>query len=298
MPGLIGAVEAGGTKFVLALARADGSIVERTRFATRDAATTLREMVEWFSAAQASHGSIGAFGIASFGPIGIDPVRPDYGRFLTTVKPGWQGASFVEALAGFGVPVVVDTDVNGAALGEAFAGAGRGKRVVCYTTVGTGIGSGIVKDGAIVGGLSHYETGHLRIPHDPDRDPFPGSCTYHGDCSEGLASGTAIHARWGAELGAVEDPQALPLIGGYLGHLAATLASFHMPEVLIFGGGVMKTPGLIDEVRTAMRASLGGYLTYYDRDLADVVVAPQLGDDAGLTGAIALARHKLETIDP
>ncbi|WP_341713080.1 ROK family protein [Erythrobacter sp.] len=296
MPGLIGAVEAGGTKFVLALARPDGTVIERARIDTRDGQTTLREMTAWFAATQARHGSIDAFGIASFGPIGIDPGQDDYGTFLTTVKPGWQGASFTQALASFDVPVNIDTDVNGAALGEALAGAGRGRRVVAYTTVGTGIGSGIVKDGAVVTGLSHFETGHLRPPHDISRDPFPGSCIYHGDCCEGLASGTAIRARWGAELGEVADPQAIALIGSYLGHLAATLAAFHMPEVLIFGGGVMKTPGLLDALREATRESLAGYLDYYDRDLSEIVVPPQLGDDAGITGAISLGRQAMENI--
>ncbi|QKG72448.1 ROK family protein [Erythrobacter mangrovi] len=294
MPGLVGAVEAGGTKFVLALARPDGTVIERTRIDTQDGQNTLRELTAWFAAAQARHGSIDAFGIASFGPIGIDPGQADYGTFLTTVKPGWQGASFTQALAGFDVPVKIDTDVNGAALGEALAGAGRGRRVVAYTTVGTGIGSGIVKDGAVVTGLSHFETGHLRPPHDLSRDPFEGSCPYHGDCCEGLASGTAIRARWDAELGEVTDPQAVALIGHYLGHLAATLAAFHMPEVFIFGGGVMKTPGLLEALRTTMRQSLAGYLAYYDRDLDEIVVAPELGDDAGITGAISLGRQAME----
>lgn len=294
MSDLIGAVEAGGTKFVLALARSDGTIIERTRIETRDGETTLREMAEWFETAQADNGPIGAFGIASFGPIGIDPSHPDYGTFLTTVKPGWQGANFIRALAGFDVPVAIDTDVNGAALGEAIAGAGRGKRVVAYTTVGTGIGTGIVKDGAPVSGLSHYEIGHLRPPRDTARDPFAGHCVYHGDCCEGLASGPAIRARWGSDLSELADPARTALIGEYLGHLAATIAAFHMPEVLIFGGGVMKAPGLVEATRAAMRASLAGYLAYYDRDLTDIVVAPRLGDDAGITGAIALARHKLE----
>lgn len=294
MADLIGAVEAGGTKFVLAITDAGGAIVDRTRIDTRGGAETLAEMADWFDTAQRPHGRIAAFGIASFGPIGIDPGASDYGTLLTTVKPGWQGASFRDALAYFNVPLAIETDVNGAALGEAIAGAGQGRGVVAYTTVGTGIGTGIVKNGAVVSGLSHYETGHLRVPRDPVRDPFPGICAYHGDCCEGLASGPAIRERWGSDLSDLADPAAVGLIGTYLGHLAATLAAFHMPEVLIFGGGVMKAPGLIEEIRSAMRENLAGYLDYYNRDLGGIVVAPQLGDDAGITGAIALGRNALE----
>ncbi|MCP9223530.1 ROK family protein [Erythrobacter sp. LQ02-29] len=295
--GLIAAIEAGGTKFVLAIAREDGTILARTRLDTGHPSVTLPACAEWFERAAAEHGAIEAFGIASFGPIGIDPARPDYGTFLTTVKPGWQGASFPQALARFGVPMAIDTDVNGAALGEAMAGAGRGHNVVAYTTVGTGIGTGVVKDGRPTAGLSHYETGHLRPPRDRARDPFSGICTYHGDCCEGLASGPAIRARWSKDLSELADPEATRLIADYLGHLAATIAQFHMPEVMIFGGGVMKAPGLIEDLREATRQSLAGYLAYYHRDLADIVVAPELGDDAGITGAIALGRLALAARD-
>lgn len=292
---LIGAVEAGGTKFVLALANSVNEVLDRAVITTRTPAETFAEMIAWFDAAQARYGRIGAFGIGSFGPIGTDPAKPDFAAFTTTPKPGWSGASFVEALAAFGVPLALDTDVNAAALGEAIAGAGVGRNVIAYTTVGTGIGSGIVKNGKVASGLSHYEAGHLRVPHDRDTDPFDGVCAYHGDCCEGLASGPAIRERWGQDLSILDDPAKTALIGNYIGHLAAALASLHMPEVLIFGGGVTKSPGLLEAVRRSMRQSLAGYLTYYDRDLADIVVSPMLGDDAGITGAIILGYNIMES---
>lgn len=289
--GLIGAVEAGGTKFVLALARPDGTVIERKRIETRSGATTLAEMRDWFDAAQSRHGKIGSFGIASFGPIAIDPEKANYGTLLTTVKPAWIGASYTEALNGFDAPIAIDSDVNGAALGEAMAGAGMGHGTVAYVTVGTGIGAGIVKNGSVISGHSHYEAGHLRLPHDRTVDPFDGVCVYHGDCCEGLASGPAIRARWGDDLSGLSDPAKTALIGQYLGNLAASIAALHMPEVLIFGGGVMKAPGLIENVRASMRTSLAGYLGYYDRDLSEIVVPPKLGDDAGISGAIALGQN-------
>lgn len=294
MTGLVGAIEAGGTKFVLALTTMEGSIVDRTQIETGRAGETLKAVADWFYSSQGRCGDIKAFGVASFGPIGIDARSGDYGTFLTDVKPGWKGVRFQDVLGSFGVPIAIDTDVNGAALGEAMSGAGRSKSVVAYTTVGTGIGSGVVKNGLPVSGLSHYEAGHLRVPHDNEIDPFEGVCAYHGDCCEGLASGPAIKARWGGDLSTLDDPDKTALVGEYLGNLAATLAAFHMPEILVFGGGVLKAPGLLDSIRHAMHRSLAGYLAYYDRDLSEIVVAPQLGDDAGITGAAALGRIVLE----
>ena len=147
---LIGAIEAGGTKFVLALAREDGTILEHARIPTATPEQCFPEMAAFFRSASTSHGPVAAFGIASFGPIDIDPASPDYGRFTTTPKPGWAGARFHDTLAEFGAPLVVDTDVNGAALGEWAKGAGQGCGTVAYTTIGTGIGSGIVSHGRSV----------------------------------------------------------------------------------------------------------------------------------------------------
>lgn len=289
---LIGAIEAGGTKFVLALAQPDGTLLERSRIDTRYPRETFSQMADWFDAASATHGKIDAFGIASFGPIDIDPASPDFGMFTTTPKPGWSGARFHDALARFGARLAIDTDVNGAALGEYLAGAGRGARTLAYTTVGTGIGTGVVTGGVPLAGISHYESGHVR-PARPHGDDWPGTCPYHGDCLEGLACGPAIKARWGHDLSAA-SPEQVELVAQYLAELAASLVLLHMPERLIFGGGVMKARGLLDAVRRATRSKLNGYVAPWDRDLTDMIVPPGLGDDAGITGAIALGCRALE----
>ncbi len=288
----IGAVEAGGTKFVLALADAEGKVLEQGRTETRAPAETFAEMRDWFEAAAARHGPIGAFGVGSFGPIGIDPAQPDYATFTTTPKPGWQGASFPTALAPFGVPLALDTDVNAAALGEWLAGAGQGCGSLAYTTIGTGIGTGVLKDGAVLSGWSHYETGHLLVRRDPARDAFAGVCPFHGDCLEGLASGPAILARWGHDLSSADADQ-IALIADYTAQLAATLVLLHRPERMIFGGGVAKAPGMIETVRTLSRAKLAGYIPEWDEDLTHRIVPPALGDNAGITGAIELGRRAL-----
>ena len=288
----IGAVEAGGTKFVLALADADGKLLDQTRIATTTPDATFAELKRWFGAAAARHGAIAAFGVGSFGPIGIDPARADYASFTTTPKPGWAGASFAAALAGFGVPLRLDTDVNAAALGEWLAGAGQGCGSLAYTTIGTGIGTGVLKGGAILSGWSHYEAGHLLIRRDPARDGFAGLCPYHGDCLEGIASGPAIQARWGHDLSQANTEE-VALVADYIAQLAAALVLLHRPERLIFGGGVAKAPGMIEQIRTLARAKLAGYIPEWDEDLTPRIVPPALGDLAGITGAIELGRRAL-----
>ena len=190
---------------------------------------------------------------------------------------------------------MVDTDVNGAALGEWLNGAGQGCGTLAYTTVGTGIGTGVLQGGVPRAGISHLEAGHLRPPRDPARDPFPGRCPYHGDCLEGLACGPAIIDRWGGSLDQIaeREPDAVPLIASYLADFAVSLVLLHMPDRLIFGGGVMKAPGLLDSLRAQTEARLGGYVRHsrLDPGLVQYIAAPGLGDDAGITGAIELARR-------
>jgi len=293
---LIGAIEAGGTKFVLAVARPDGTILARERVATTSAAETMPKVLAFFQQQAAAHGQLAGMGVASFGPIEVDPAAPAYGTITTTPKPGWSGASFPALLAPLGVPLRVDTDVNGAALGEWLAGAGQGCRTLAYTTVGTGVGTGVVHEGRPLFGFSHFEAGHIRVPHDRAADPFAGICSFHGDCLEGLASGSAIKARFGRSLDALEDgAAAIELVAGYLADLAVALVLLHAPDRLIFGGGVMKTPGLIAALRRRTEARLAGYVAHprLDPGLERYIQSPGLGDLAGITGAIELGRQAI-----
>jgi len=290
---LIGAIEAGGTKFVLAVAREDGTILQEARIATRTPDQCFPEVAQFFRAAAAAHAPLASFGVASFGPIDIDPASSTYGTFTTTPKPGWAGARFHDVLGEFGVPIAVDTDVNGAALGEWLKGAGQGCTTLAYTTVGTGIGTGVVHKGKPLMGFSHYESGHIQPPRDAAVDPFAGSCPFHGDCLEGLAAGPAIEARWGQSLSELgSPPEKVELIAGYIAHLAASLVLLHMPDRLIFGGGVMKAPGLLQAVRRQTERKLAGYVRapQLDPGLEQYIVVPGLGDHAGITGAIELGR--------
>ena len=293
---LIGAIEAGGTKFVLAVAREDGTVLAETRIPTRTPAECFADIEQFFTNAEAAHGTISAFGVASFGPIDIDHASPAYGTFTTTPKPGWSGARFHVVLGLFDAPIVVDTDVNGAALGEWQAGAGQGCTTLAYTTIGTGVGTGVVRDGKPLMGFSHFEAGHILVRRDASADPYPGFCPFHGDCLEGLAAGPAITARWGESLSKLGSPaDKVELIAGYIAQLAATLVLLHMPDRLVFGGGVMKTPRLVEALRRATEANLAGYIKapQLDPGLVRYIVTPGLGDEAGITGAIALGRSAL-----
>lgn len=290
---LIGAIEAGGTKFVVALADSSGAIRESARIATRTPAECFPDVAAFFRAAAARHGPVAAFGVASFGPIDLDPRSPDHGRFTTTPKPGWSGASFHDLLGAFGVPVAIDTDVNGAALGEWALGAGQGCATIAYTTVGTGIGTGVVHAGRPLAGFSHFESGHVPVARSAGDRDFAGVCPFHGDCLEGLASGPAIARRWGRELGG--DAAAIEVVADYIAQLATSLVLLHMPERLVFGGGVMKTPGLLAAVRRATGRRLAGYIRspHLDPGLESFIREPALGDSAGIAGAILLGRQAL-----
>jgi fructokinase len=293
---LIGAIEAGGTKFVVAVAREDGTVLAETRIPTRTPAECFPDVERFFKQASAAHGPIAAFGVASFGPIDIDPASPAYGTFTTTPKPGWSGARFHDVLGQFDAQIVVDTDVNGAALGEWKSGAGQGCTTLAYTTIGTGVGTGVVRHGKPLMGFSHFEAGHILVRRDPAIDPYAGFCPFHGDCLEGLAAGPAITARWGESLSKLGSPaDKVQLIAGYIAQLAATLVLLHMPDRLIFGGGVMKTPGLVEALRRQTEAKLAGYIKapQLDPGLERYIVTPGLGDEAGITGAIALGRSAL-----
>jgi fructokinase len=179
---------------------------------------------------------------------------------------------------------VLDTDVNAAALAEHRWGAARGLDTFLYLTVGTGIGGGGLVNGQLMHGLLHPELGHIRVPHDLVADPFPGNCPSHGDCLEGLAAGAAMTARWGFG-GAYlfPDHPAWDLEAHYLALGLVNWICTLSPERIIMGGGVMRRKTLFALIRTKVEALLNGYLD------APEIVPPELGERAGVLGAIALA---------
>ena len=286
---LYGCIEAGGTKFVVGIAASPGDIRETARFDTISPGETIGATIAWLREAQIRHGALKSVGIASFGPLELDRSMSNWGHITATTKPGWSNCSFGAKVAdALGLPVGFDTDVNGAALAETRWGAGKGHTVVVYITVGTGIGGGAIVGGKPLHGLSHPEMGHIRPRRHPLDLDFVGVCPFHGDCLEGLASGPAIMARWGASLSELAaDHPAHTIIASYIAQLVTTLQSLMEPGRVILGGGVMATPGLLERVRAqAAKLSCG-----YFRGVADeIIVLPALGDRAGLLGGLALAQ--------
>jgi fructokinase len=288
---IYGGVETGGTWCVCALGTGPDRILAEETFRTGDPDATLGRIVAFFGA----HPRPAAIGVGSFGPVDLDPGSPGWGFTTTTPKPGWRHTPVAPVLRDrLGVPIRFETDVNAAAVGEHRWGAGRGVANLCYLTVGTGIGAGLVLDGRPLHGLIHPEVGHLRVPHDMAADPFPGACPVHGDCWEGLASGGAIAERWGTAPPRLRDDHpAWALEAEYLALGILSIVSVVSPERIVVGGGVMERASLLPAVRVRLRDLIGGYL---DSPLLGVrideyLVAPGLGDRAGVLGAIALAQQ-------
>lgn len=289
MSGLFAGVELGGTKCVCTLARTHREILDQLTVPTTSPEETLgaieRTLHEW-----RNREDIAALGIASFGPIDLDRNSPSYGQITTTPKPGWAGVEVAGRLQrALAVPTSFDTDVNGAALAELKWGAGQRLSDLAYITVGTGIGVGLICDGKPVHGFGHPEVGHVRIARLPG-DGWPGSCPFHGDCVEGLASGPAIKARLG--VGQLHDfapdHPVWETVAWALAQLCHVLVCSTAPEAILIGGGVATgQPHLIDRVGTLLVESLGGYVALPAGRA--YVQPPQLGGQAGPLGAIALA---------
>lgn len=287
MTPVFGGVETGGTWTVCALGTGPEEIVARDRFPTTDPPETLNRIVDFFT----GHERPAVIGIGSFGPVDVDRESPHWGKVTTTPKRGWRHTAVASVIEQrLKVSVAFDTDVAAAALGEQRWGAGRGAASLCYLTVGTGIGVGLMLGGRLWHGLIHPEPGHMRIPRDPD-DPFPGVCPFHGDCFEGLASGPALEARWGMPAEQLPpDHPGWDLEARYLASGILNIVYTISPHRVIAGGGVFEHRPLLAMVREHFRRLLGGYLeTPPLLDLERYLVAPALGDDAGVLGAIAMA---------
>jgi len=285
-----GGVEAGGTKFVCGIGTSPDDL-ELGWFPTTSPDATVACVAAFFR--EHAGTPIDAVGIASFGPVDLDRTSPTYGHITSSPKLDWRHYDLAGALArALHVPVGFDTDVNGAALGEGRWGAAQGISDFIYLTVGTGIGGGAVVHGELVHGLVHPEMGHVRVPHDFAKDPFPGGCPYHQDCLEGLATGPAMQARWGKPAQDLpEDHPAWALEAHYLALGLSNWVCTLSPRRIVMGGGVMQQQQLFPMVRRELARLLNGYIraAALMDEIDQYVVPPQLGNRAGVLGAIALA---------
>jgi len=288
-------IEAGGTKFVVAVARSQDEILRVERIPTTSPGDTLAQTMAFFQNAGAEFGAFDTAGIGSFGPVDVDRHSPTWGYITSTPKPGWNGVDVAGAIGGaLGCPVGFDTDVNGAALAEARWGASQGASVSTYVTVGTGIGGGVVIDGQPLHGARHPEMGHVRPERHPRDHDFHGVCPFHGACLEGLASGPAIMARWGATLSDLPgDHDAHEIVAFYLGQFVVMQQGLLAPDRIVFGGGVLAVEGLIPRIRAASSMLANGYYGLDRAGYDDLIRAPGLGDRSGLLGGLVLAEAAL-----
>lgn len=285
----LGALESGGTKMVCAVGDERGRIFEQMIFPTKTPEKTIPQMIEYFKKAR-----IEALGIASFGPLNLNPDSASYGFITNTPKTGWENynilGAFKEALS---CPVGFDTDVNGSVLGEVTFGQAKGKNCVIYVTIGTGIGAGIFVEGRLLHGMLHPEAGHVLIRR-RNADTYRGKCRYHTDCLEGLASGPAIEERWGKPAAELEQQREVWDLEAY--YIAQALSNYILtlsPQMIILGGGVMQQEQLFPMIRSYVKKMLNGYVNAGElKHMENYIVPASLNGDQGILGGLELARRE------
>lgn len=288
----LGALEAGGTKMVLAIGNENGDISERITIPTASPSETLPLMIDFFK-----KNRIDALGIGCFGPIDLNKASDTYGYITSTPKPGWSYYDITGNLKReLSVPIGFDTDVNASALGEATWGSLSGLSSGIYITVGTGIGVGVYVNRGLLHGMLHPEAGHILIKPHPD-DTFPGTCPYHHNCLEGLASGPAIEKRCHKKAAEIsKDDKVWDFEAYYLAQGIVTYILTLSPHRIVLGGGVMHQEQLFGLIREKVKELLNGYINTHQLNDPDSYIVPAaLKDNQGIMGCLQLA--KLELID-
>ncbi len=288
---LYGGIEGGGTKFACIVARGPQDILEETRFPTTTPGETLEQVIDFFKPYAAD---LAAIGFSSFGPLNLNPASPSYGHVTATPKPGWSGTDILTPIRQeFQLPIAFELDVNAAAYGEWYwVDENRACDPLVYFTIGTGIGAGIVANGRLVHGLVHPEAGHIHIPHDWTKDPFPGVCPFHGDCFEGLATGPSIAARWKAKSEELPDDHPVwALEANYIAGAMANTICMLSPQRIVLGGGVMQRKHLFPMIHKRVQEILNGYIAspVIKEEIETLIIPPALGARSGVLGAVALA---------
>jgi fructokinase len=289
---LYGGIEGGGTKFICAVGNGPDEIVDEIRFPTTTPQETLERVCRFF-APHMIKGRVKCIGLGSFGPVDVEPLSATFGYITTTPKPNWAYTNIFRILQQeLNIPIRMDMDVVASAMGESTWGANKGFDPSLYLTVGTGIGGSYILNGKPLRGLVSLEMGHVRIQHDRRLDLFDGSCPYHGDCFEGLASGPAIQARFGKPGEILEDDDPIwELEAGYIANALANFIFTFPPRRIVLGGGVMRRAFLYEEIRKRVSKLLNNYLNHptLTSHMDEYIVPPALGHRSGVLGAIALA---------
>ena len=276
---MIGGIELGGTKCVLAVANDPLDIISKKIIGTSTPKKTFSEIYSFFS-----NYPVKKLGVGSFGPIVLNSESENYGRIVAESKDGWKDVNVVNYLADICSDVSIDTDVNAAAIGEYNYGLEDKYQTLAYVTVGTGIGVGILLDGRPYRGNFHLEAGHMRIPN---TNNYPGVCKLHGDCWEGLASGLSMRARWGIDpLELPKDHEAWEIEAELLSLGLINIISNHSPDKIILGGGVMSQEHLLPMIRNNITKIWNNFTPLVN--LSNLITKPVLGKDSGIIGSLSL----------
>ena len=284
---MFGAIEAGGTKMIVAVGDGDGNILKTKEIKTSTPDETMPLILDFFK-----EDKIDAIGIGAFGPVCVDKASADYGKTGKTPKLSWVDFSWTKAFENAGVPVVVDTDVNAAAIGEVIYGSGKGLSDVIYITIGTGIGVGVYSQGKLLHGMLHPEAGHIILPVSAS-DTFGGICPYHKNCFEGLASGPAIKARYGTEaFNLLDRDDVWELEADYIAKALMQYICCYSPKRIILGGGVMHVEKLFSLIRKKTLEYMNGYIDTAElKDIDNYIVPAGLMGEQGIKGALYLAQN-------
>lgn len=287
---LFGALEAGGTKMVMAVGKENGEILEQLSIPTETPSITMDRIIQYFK-----DKSIHALGVGSFGPVDLDKSSDRYGYITSTPKLAWANYDLLGTLKkALNIPIGFDTDVNASALGEATWGSLMGLPSGIYLTIGTGIGLGVYTNGSLLHGMQHPEAGHILLSRHPE-DSFEGCCPYHPNCFEGLASGPAMEKRWGKKAYELDRKHQAWELEAY--YIAQGLMSYILtlsPHRIVLGGGVMHQDQLFPLIHRNVAQLLNGYIkTPQLEDLENYIVPSKLKGNQGIMGCIQLAKLEL-----
>lgn len=285
----VGSIEAGGTKFIVAVQDASsGKVIARDRISTTDPKKTLTDSAAFFK-----ENKVDALGIGTFGPIDINPHSHTFGYVLDTPKPGWSGTNF----KGFfekelGIPVVMTTDVNASCYGEYVARGRDNTKTYFYVTIGTGVGAGIVQEGKFLGLNNHPEMGHMLVRRYPG-DDYEGHCPFHGaDCVEGMAAGPTLEGRTGIPGEKLpRDNKVFTYVAYYVAQMLYNVYMASRPDVMVVGGSVLNEDDLV-KVREYFDQFNNNYVA--TPDLNDLIVTPAVENNGSATlGDFELAKTLL-----
>lgn len=297
---LVIGLDIGGTKLAGGVLGPDARLLarrERPSRAEEGAEVSLGQVYEILTELVAQARGLGP--LAGIGICAPGPLDPETGViFNPTNMPGWINIPLAdEVTRRFGLPCRVENDANGAGLGEAMFGAGRGFSRVFYVTISTGIGTGIIFDRRVYHGKNGAagEGGHVSIDY---RSPVRCNCGSIG-CIEALASGTAIARRAGeifgrrmtaqdvAHTAASGDPLARQLLdetAEMLGAWLGSVVSLLDPDIIVIGGGVSRIGDpLFQKIRETMPQR-----TINPFAAQTPIVPAELQHDVGIFGAAAV----------